>query len=185
MNLTSRSTAPRLAALAAATAILLAACSGSAATQAPSAAPAAASGAASQVTVAQDAKLGSFLSGKDGKSLYLLTKDSANTSSCTGSCAQSWPPFELEGAETVTAGSGVTGALATITRSDDGKKQVTYNGVPLYYYAGDTKAGDVTGQGVKDVWFLAAPASTAQGGAISGGVGQGGAAASPSAVYGY
>ncbi len=75
----------------------------------------------------------------------------------------------------------MTGALATIKRTDDGKAQVTYNGIPLYYFSKDAKAGDVNGQGFKNVWFLVGPASTAQGGPITGGVGQG-AAAAPSAV---
>ncbi len=75
----------------------------------------------------------------------------------------------------------MTGALASLTRADDGKQQVTYNGIPLYYFATDTNAGDVNGQGVKGVWFLVAPGSTTQGGPITGGVGQG-ATVAPSAA---
>lgn len=174
----------RVASLIAATAFLFAACSGAAATAAPTAAPAAsvaASAAVLQVKVAQDPKLGAFLTGADGKSLYLLTADSMNTTTCTGGCATAWPPFEVASSGSVTAGSGVTGALATTTRADDGKNQVTYNGIPLYYFAKDAKAGDINGQGVKGVWFLVAPASTAQGGPITGGVGQA-AAPAPSAA---
>ena len=170
--------------LIAAATILLAACSGAAATAAPTAAPAAsaaAPAAALGVTVAQDPKLGAHLAGADGRSLYLLTADSMNTATCTGSCATAWPPFEVSPGGGVAAGDGVTGTLATITRADDGKSQVTYNGIPLYYFAKDAKAGDVNGQGVKGVWFLAAPASTAQGGPITGGVGQA-AAPAPSAA---
>jgi plastocyanin/predicted lipoprotein with Yx(FWY)xxD motif len=171
--------APRAAALLAATAFLVAACSGAAATASPTTAPtataaasASAAGAAYQVVVAQNAKLGAYLTGEDGKSLYLLTADSSNKSTCSGGCATAWPPFELDPGESVTAGTGVTGALTTITRADDGKQQVAYNGIPLYYFAKDTKAGDINGQGVKSVWFLVAPTSTAQGGPITGGVGQ-------------
>lgn len=111
-----------------------------------------------QLAVATGA-VGKFLTGEDGKTLYTFKKDAANatTSACTGQCATKWPAFELEGSETVTAGPGVTGTIATITRSDDSKKQVTYNGAPLYYYAADTKAGDTNGQGVGGVWFVAAP----------------------------
>ncbi len=161
----------------AAAALLFAACGGSAATTTPPGAatpgPAAsASGAAYQVKIAQDAKLGAYLSGEDGRSLYLLTADSANTTTCTGACAAAWPPFELEGTESVTAGDGVTGTLATIRRADDGKMQVTYNGIPVYYFAKDANAGDINGQAVKGVWFLVAPAATAQGGRIVGGVGE-------------
>ena len=152
-------------------AVLLAACS-SAATSAPtaqvlpataapaaSAAPAsteAATGDAYTVNVATDATLGKFLTGEDGKTLYVFKKDAASTSNCTGGCAQAWPPFELEGSETVAAGDGVGGSLTTFARAD-GSMQVAYNGAPLYYYATDQKAGDVTGQGVGGVWFVAQP----------------------------
>jgi predicted lipoprotein with Yx(FWY)xxD motif len=146
---------------------------------------AAASGAAYQVAIAQDPKLGAYLTGEDGKSLYLLTADAANKTTCTGGCASAWPPFELDPGETVTPGTGVTGTLATMTRADDGKQQVTYNGIPLYYFGKDTKAGDIGGQGVKGVWFLAAPAATAAGGAITGGAGQGSPSAAPSASSSY
>ena len=174
----------RPAALTVAAVLLLAACSSAAAapTSAPTAAPSAAAGStAYTVTVVQDAKLGGYLTGEDGKSLYLLTADSNNTTTCSGACAAAWPPFELGGTETVVAGTGVTGTLATIKRADDGKMQVTYNGIPLYYFGKDTKAGDIGGQGVKGVWFLAAPASTAAGGAITGGAGQ----PAPAASGGY
>ena len=59
--------------------------------------------------------------------------------------------------QTVKAGDGVTGTFATVKR-DDGTTQVTYAGAPIYYFAKDTKAGDVTGQGVGGVWFVAAVA---------------------------
>jgi predicted lipoprotein with Yx(FWY)xxD motif/plastocyanin len=160
-------TATRIAGLAAVAAILVAACSsGSAATATPSTAAgppsptasAAASGAASTYTVAvaNDATLGMYLTGEGGKTLYLLTTDQSGTSTCTGACATAWPPFTLAPGETVTGGSGVTGTFATLTR-DDGSMQVTYDGVPLYYFAADTAAGDTNGQGVKGVWFVVTP----------------------------
>jgi predicted lipoprotein with Yx(FWY)xxD motif len=120
------------------------------------ASPSAAAGETYQVTVATDAKLGKFLAGEDGKTLYTFKKDAANTSNCTGGCAQAWPPFALDAGEQVKAGTGVTGALTTFARAD-GKMQVAYNGAPLYYYATDTKAGDVMGQGVGGFWFVAKP----------------------------
>jgi predicted lipoprotein with Yx(FWY)xxD motif len=165
-----------VALLVAAAALVLAAC-GSAATPVPTSAPVATtapSAAASVYTVklAQDAKLGGYLTGEDGMALYLLTADKADTTTCTAACAGAWPPFELGPGETVAAGDGVTGSLATITRADDGKAQVTYNGIPLYYFAADKSAGDIKGQSVKGVWFLVAAGSTSQGGPIKGGVGQ-------------
>ena len=67
-------------------------------------------------------------------------------STCTGSCATVWPPLAAAGG-TLTAGSGVTGTLATISRAD-GSKQVTYNGMPLYTYERDAKPGDASGDAV-------------------------------------
>jgi len=56
-----------------------------------------------------------------------------------------------------TAGAGITGTLGTITRSDNGALQVTYNNRPLYHFASDTGPGDTSGQGVGGVWFVAKP----------------------------
>jgi predicted lipoprotein with Yx(FWY)xxD motif len=124
---------------------------------APSAAsPSAATGATLEVTVATDAKLGKFLAGEGGKTLYIFKKDTANVSNCTAGCVQAWPPLTLDAGEQVKAGAGITGTLTTFARAD-GSMQVAYNGAPLYYYASDAKAGDVTGQGVGGVWFVATP----------------------------
>ncbi|TMD33218.1 MAG: hypothetical protein E6I94_00055 [Chloroflexi bacterium] len=123
----------------------------------PSAAsPSAATGQTYEVTVATDAKIGKYLAAEDGKTLYAFKKDTAGTSNCNGSCAQSWPPFTLDTGEQVKGAAGVGGTFATIARSD-GSMQVTYNGAPLYYFASDSKAGDVNGQGVGNVWFAATP----------------------------
>jgi predicted lipoprotein with Yx(FWY)xxD motif len=126
------------------------------------AATAAATGSATQGTtlqleVRQDPTLGGYLAGADGRSLYVFMKDAGGTSACIGDCAASWPPLTATSSDDVTAGAGVTGAVATITRPD-GTLQVTLAGRPLYYFAADAAAGDVTGQGVGGVWFLASPA---------------------------
>ncbi|MHC6591970.1 COG4315 family predicted lipoprotein [Arthrobacter sp. C152] len=91
-----------------------------------------------------------------GMSVYFFTKDTkgSGTSACTGACLAQWPPVTTTSA--TPSASGVTGTLGTIT-TPDGKKQVTLNGLPLYYFAKDTKAGDVLGQGVNNVWYLANP----------------------------
>lgn len=91
-----------------------------------------------------------------GMSVYFFTKDvkDSGTSACTDACLTAWPPV------TTTADTpkveGVTGTVGTIT-TPEGAKQVTLNGLPLYYFAKDTKPGDVLGQGVNDVWYLADP----------------------------
>ena len=151
-----------------AVALVVAACSSQGgASPVPSAAPpssgaAGGSGSVHTVAVHQDAAMGAWLTGEDGKSLYLLTKDSAGTSTCTGTCAATWPPFVLEAGETVAAGAGVTGTLSTIKRPDGGD-QVAINGLPLYYFAGDDGAAQTKGEGVNNVWFLASPSGTTVG----------------------
>ena len=102
---------------------------------------------------------GSFLTGADGKTLYIFKKDTQGNgkSTCNGDCAASWPPFSVGAGEQATAGDGVTATkISTVTR-DDGSMQVAYDGWPLYYYAPDQKAGDVLGQGKGGVWFAATP----------------------------
>ncbi|WP_457964028.1 hypothetical protein M1E17_21315 [Arthrobacter sp. D1-29] len=91
-----------------------------------------------------------------GMSVYFFTKDvkDSGTSACTGSCITLWPPV-ITTASTPAA-EGVTGTLGTIT-TPEGAKQVTLNGLPLYYYAEDKEPGDVKGQGFSNVWYLASP----------------------------
>jgi predicted lipoprotein with Yx(FWY)xxD motif len=99
-----------------------------------------------------------YLTGQDGKTLYLFGKDTANSgkSACgAGPCLDNWPPFTVDDKSQLKADSGVTGALDVITR-DDGSKQVTYKGLPLYYFAGDQKAGDTNGAAIPN-WSVAKP----------------------------
>ena len=96
---------------------------------------------------ATSAALGAYLVASNGMTLYTDSQDAAGVSTCTAACATAWPPYAVSGAGSFIGGAGVTGAVATITRAD-GTMQVTYNGMPLYFWQGDTKAGDVTGQNV-------------------------------------
>jgi predicted lipoprotein with Yx(FWY)xxD motif len=89
---------------------------------------------------------GPILTGANGLTLYTHAGDSATASTCTGGCATAWPPLTAKAGQP-TAADGVTGALGTLTR-DDGSVQVTYKGMPLYFWTSDTKPGDVTGDGV-------------------------------------
>ena len=99
---------------------------------------------------------GAFLTGPNGMTLYVFTKDSEDKSACIGDCAANWPPLLADEGATVSAGDGVPGALSTFYR-DDGSEQVSYNGKPLYYFASDKAPGDTNGQGANDVWFIAQP----------------------------
>jgi predicted lipoprotein with Yx(FWY)xxD motif len=115
------------------------------------------------------------LTNSAGLTLYWFAPDTSTTSKCTGSCATYWPPVKGP----ATAGSGVTGTLSTITRPGGGM-QATYDGHPLYTYAGDTAPGQAKGNGLNasgGVWHEmtasggAAPASSPS--ASSGGGGYG------------
>jgi predicted lipoprotein with Yx(FWY)xxD motif len=111
-------------------------------------APAASGPAGSAATGSADVSVASgILVGPTGMALYTHAGDSATSSTCTGGCLTAWPALTVSGA-TPTAGSGVTGTLATLTRSDNGATQVTYNGKPLYYFASDSTPGQASGDGV-------------------------------------
>ncbi len=105
------------------------------------------------VTVGGNADHGNFLVGANGMSLYIFTRDSVNTSVCSGKCAENWPPLRVAEGTTPAAGPGVPGKLATIARAD-GSPQVTYNGWPLYYWFKDAKVGDATGHSAGNVWWV-------------------------------
>jgi predicted lipoprotein with Yx(FWY)xxD motif len=117
-------------------------------------------GATSTVQAASNATYGEILSTGAGLALYSLNTDQGGQSTCTGACAAAWPALTVPSGTTPTAGSGVTGALATAEQSN-GTFQVTYNGLLLYTFAGDTP-GQVTGQGENgfSVVILAAVTTT-------------------------
>jgi predicted lipoprotein with Yx(FWY)xxD motif len=76
--------------------------------------------------------------------VYTFNSDSPGVSRCNGGCASTWPPLTIASGMTPTGGPGVTGQLGTITRSD-GSLQVTYKGLPLYFFHNDMKPGDTMG----------------------------------------
>ena len=120
----------------------------------PTAAPGATESASVTVGIASSATLGTYLTGPDGRTLYVFAKDGANTSACTTQCLKNWPALTVPAGASVVAGTGVTGALATFARPD-GTLQVSYVGHPLYYFIGDKKPGDTNGQGVAGLWTVA------------------------------
>jgi predicted lipoprotein with Yx(FWY)xxD motif len=145
----------------AAAALIATACSSTSHTTSP-AGPSTSAGSvspASSVTVkAQNGPLGSFLADGSGRALYLFGADSGSKSNCAGACVAAWPPLTATGSVSASGGASA-GDVATITRQD-GTKQVTYAGHPLYYFAGDSGAGQTNGQGVDGfgaLWWLVAP----------------------------
>jgi len=127
-----------------ATALVLAACGSSAHSSTPP--PTASPAAGATVTAATNPTLGKILVNGQGMTLYVFGADTPGTSNCSSACLQNWPALTVASGNP-TAGSGVSGTLGTITRSD-GTKQVTFNGMPLYTFVRDTKPGDANGQGI-------------------------------------
>lgn len=107
------------------------------------------------MVMAADTALGKVLVGAGGLTLYMFTKDANGESACYDACATNWPPLIAK--DEAQAGAGIDAAMLGTTTRKDGSLQVTYNKMPLYYFAKDKAAGDVTGQGVGDAWFVVAP----------------------------
>ena len=164
-----------------AVALIAAACSSSSSTapkssSSPSAAASSApASASSSGTALKTATIGgvTVLTNAKGFTLYSFAPDTATKLNCNGTCASFWPPVKGP----ATAGSGVTGTLTTITRSN-GSMQAAYDGHPLYTYVGDTAPGQAKGNGLNlsgGVWHVvpasggAAPAQSPSSGSGGGG----------------
>ena len=101
--------------------------------------------------------IGTVLVNAQGKTLYWFAIDTSTTSKCTGACATYWPP--VIGTPKAAPGVQLTMGFGTITRSG-GQLQATYDGHPLYTYAGDTSAGQTSGNGKNlsgGLWWAMTP----------------------------
>jgi predicted lipoprotein with Yx(FWY)xxD motif len=167
-----RSISPALAALAAAAAI--AGCGGGSSDSSGSTASANSPGGAYGSTPSSSAStdsaptgaatiktthgpLGTFLVDGQGRTLYLWEADKGSSSTCSGDCAEAWPPALTTGAPK--ASGDVKASLLGTTKRSDGTTEVTYDGHPLYRYFGDRKPGDTTGQGSQGFgagWYVVA-----------------------------
>jgi len=106
--------------------------------------------------------LGTFLVDAKGRTLYLWNADKGSMSTCTGACAQAWPPLTTTG--TPKASGAVKSSLLGTTKRSDGSREVTYAGHPLYTFAGDTQPGQTTGEGSNGFgapWWVVSPAGKA------------------------
>ncbi|QYI97965.1 hypothetical protein K0028_03200 [Curtobacterium flaccumfaciens pv. flaccumfaciens] len=112
------------------------------------------------VTVAATT-LGKVVVDGKGMTAYYFDADvkDSGKSTCTGGCATAWPA--IEATTTTPKVSGITGKVGTITGVDGGR-QITIDGRPIYTFIGDKKAGDVTGQGDKGVWYVVNPDGSEQ-----------------------
>jgi predicted lipoprotein with Yx(FWY)xxD motif len=147
--------------LAAAAAVALAACGSQGTPSAASSHGGGSSPAAAAALSVTTAHIGgaTLLTNAKGFTLYAFSPDTSATSKCTGMCAQIWPP--LRGPVTA---AGVQGTFGTIKRAD-GSPQATFDGHPLYTYAGDTAPGQTKGNGIKGLWSEV----TTSGSAVSAG----------------
>jgi predicted lipoprotein with Yx(FWY)xxD motif len=156
----------------AAAAAVLAACSSSA-TSSSGGSSSSGSPAAATAGSLKTATIGgaTVLTSASGFTLYSFAPDTSTTSNCNGTCAQNWPPVKGP-----TTASGVTGTFGTIKRSD-GSVQATFDGHPLYTFAGDAAPGQNTGNGLNvngGLWHEITTSGTAPAGSSSSGSGGGG-----------
>ncbi len=105
-----------------------------------------------KIQLGSDATFGDIITDESGRVLYLWKRDEKDKSNCNGGCALAWPPLLTTDAPSLSGGLA-DDRLGTITR-DDGSTQVTYNGLPLYYFFRDTGPGDTAGQEVGRTWYV-------------------------------
>jgi predicted lipoprotein with Yx(FWY)xxD motif len=97
-----------------------------------------------------DTSKGKALVDVNGMTLYAFDRDASGKSNCNGQCATNWPPLIAD------TDAKAAGSFSFVTR-DDGRKQWAYKGKLLYTFSKDKNPGDATGDGVNDVWHVAAP----------------------------
>ena len=89
-----------------------------------------------------------------GITLYMFTNDVLGDSTCTGVCLNNWPVFYQE---KISAPTGLVSSDFGVITRNDGNKQTTYKGWPLYYFSSDANPGDIKGEGLNKIWFIARP----------------------------
>jgi predicted lipoprotein with Yx(FWY)xxD motif len=163
------------AAAATLSAAMIAACGGGSSSTTAVPNPTGPTGSAATFGVASNSGLGKILVSSKGLTLYLFKKDAGTKSTCTGTCAIDWPPLRASGKPL--AGTGLSTSKVGTTARSDGKPQVTYNGHPLYRFAGDSAPGQTNGEGISAfgaAWFAVSPGGNQIKGTGSGSNGAGG-----------
>lgn len=111
------------------------------------------------ITARHKAPLGAYLTNGHGRTMYMFTADKGKHSACDAACAKAWPPVLTADGAVMTGGAVNAGEMGTIPH---GKKvgQVTYHGMPLYYFVRDKHPGSVAGEGIKHFggsWYVVSP----------------------------
>jgi len=123
-----------------------------------SAIPAAAAGSAENglytITTAHTQALGTFLTDARGNTLYYYTDDIPGLSNCTAGCEAVWPPFSVK---TISVPPSLESSDFGFITRDNGRRQVTYKGWPLYYYSRDWAPRDTNGQALYGTWYVVQP----------------------------
>ena len=137
---------------------------------------------------ATQTSIGSVLSGPSGDTVYTLISAQGTPIPCTGQCLSAWPPVAATATSSPQAGSGVSATLTV----DTSVMQVTADGAPLYYFSGDSAAGQVNGQGIKSfggIWYAVQASgqalTSATGGTQNATNGAGATPTSSAPKYGY
>jgi predicted lipoprotein with Yx(FWY)xxD motif len=108
------------------------------------------------VRTAKSATFGTILVAANGRTLYRFTVDRKGVNRCSSdaTCNKYWPPLLVKASVKPTAGPGAKAALLGTIQAARGMRQVTYAGYPLYFFAGDSAAGQVKGQGIQSKWYV-------------------------------
>lgn len=108
------------------------------------------------VKTAKSMSFGTILVGPNGRTLYRYTVDRKHVNRCSGNatCNRYWPALLVKAGSRPQAGAGANAALLGTIRARGGKRQVTYAGYPLYYFAGDKRSGQTSGQGFQSKWYV-------------------------------
>jgi len=110
-----------------------------------------------KVNISEKAGIGKYLTDNKGMTLYWFQKDSSGKSACVGECVVKWPIFYAE--EKISPPPGVKDEDFGVITREDGKKQTTFRGYPLYYWFQDKVPGDTKGHKVNNVWFVIDPSN--------------------------
>jgi predicted lipoprotein with Yx(FWY)xxD motif len=109
------------------------------------------------IKMADNPSIGTIVVGATGLTLYHYADDHGSVVKCNGACAKQWPPVLIAAGAKPMAGPGITASKLGTVKRPDGTMQMTYAGWALYRFAGDTKSGQINGQGLEKEWYAVAP----------------------------